>query len=59
MLAVGGGLDASWNGNSFPGYKVLVPALKKKEDPNSGMPIESVDALLAYSRSEPEFYGHT
>ena len=23
------------------------------------MPIESVDALLAYSRSEPEFYGHT
>ena len=23
------------------------------------MPIESVDALLAYTRSEPEFYGHT
>ena len=32
MLAVGGGLDASWNGSSFPGYKVLVPALKKKEE---------------------------
>ena len=37
MLAVGGGMDASWNGSSFPGYKVLVPALKKKEDPNSGI----------------------
>ena len=37
LLAVGGGLDASWNGQSFPGYKVLVPALRKPEDPNSGV----------------------
>ena len=37
LLAIGGGIDRSWNGNGFPGFKVLIPSLKKPEDPNSGI----------------------
>ena len=36
-LSAGGGIDRSWNGQGFPGYRVLVPALRSCSAVNSGV----------------------
>ena len=36
-LSAGGGIDRSWNGQGFPGYRVLVPELRSCSAVNSGV----------------------